>query len=366
MKKAYLLLLTVVVSVAVALTYHIFETAIHVSIDYVWYHLFNTNQQRLLIIPIGLIISLLYFYTVHHIDPLSERHEEQGMGNIPPPSIRNYLRILFIGFLSLLASASLGPEAILVPACMLIGAYAAAKLLSGDKQASGLLIAASFIALFAAFFNSFIVGLASLLLIMKQAKITFSLRIALMAVIASASSVLMLRAIGGRGLINLSPEYELSLFAFIGLIAAGLAGYLSVVLIRALHDSMQRFHTPFNGHFTWWQNALIASLGLSAIYLLGGPLVQFTGNEAIQPLIQAVPGMSLVAILGIVLAKIIAIAWSKAMGYRGGLIFPSIFFLTGVILIIDAFIPLDLTYGIIAGFVGVFIADRKAKIMFAH
>lgn len=367
MRKVYILVLAAIVGVLVALTYFIFEQLVHVSIDFVWDHVSHTNELRLLIIPVGLALSFAYFAAVHYIDPKSEHTEAEGLGHIPPATLTNYGKVLFIGLLSLLAGASLGPEAILVPACMIVGLLAAQRFMKGDKEAMALLSGAGFIALFAAFFNSFIVGLLSVYLVIRQAKTKLSMPILLIAIVSSAASTLTLWAIRGRGLVDLPPmDWGLSLLGIVALALVGLAGYLSVVFLKFIHDTVGRFHSPFTSKTPWWLNAIYGSLGLSVIYLLAGPLVQFTGNESIQPLIELSPDLSLVTIAFIVIAKIIAIAWSKAMGYRGGLIFPTIFVMTGIILIASSIAPVNYIYGIAIGFVGVFIADRKAQIMFGH
>ncbi len=46
--------------------------------------------------------------------------------DVPKATISSYVKVLGIGFMSLVAGASPGPEAVLVPACVLIGSILAA------------------------------------------------------------------------------------------------------------------------------------------------------------------------------------------------------------------------------------------------
>jgi len=355
------------VGILVALTYYVFEGAVDIAIDFIWEHLFNTDEQRLLIIPIGIILSIAYFASVHYLDPMKENVEEHGMGNAPPPTLLNLIKVLGIGFLALVAGASLGPEAILVPACLIIGAYIGTKFFRGNKPANQLLAAAGFIALFAAFFHSFIVGFLSVYLIAQETKMKITWFIYLIAAIASAASAATLYLINGHGLFPLPPlDWKLSVASVIGLLVLALLSYAAIHLMRFVHDLIKTVIVPTVNARPWWLHAIIASVGLSALYLVGGPLIQFTGNASIQPLIAQSTVLDWIAITGIVVAKIFAISWSKATGYRGGMIFPSLFVLTGLILIVNQFMTFSFVYGIIFGLTGMFVADRKANILMAH
>src|SRR6185312_7764917 len=125
--KLKLFLLTILVGVGVALTYHIFEAIIHNSIDRIWYDWLNTDTHRWVVIPTAIVLTLVYFGVQHFWDRKAEKQESRGLGSMPVPTVINYVKILGIGFLSLVAGASLGPEAVLVPACMVLGAYVGTK-----------------------------------------------------------------------------------------------------------------------------------------------------------------------------------------------------------------------------------------------
>lgn len=364
MKRFYLILATIIVGVGVALTYFVFEAAVRVAIDIIWKDIFNTDTQRLLVVPLCLALSLIYFGVQHYLDPKKEHVKQHGLTDAVDPTVKNYLKILAIGFLSLLAGASLGPEAILVPSCMIVGAYAGVKLFASDKQSVKVLSAAGLIALFAAFFNSFIVGLLSLYLVLKESKTKLSLPLLIVAIVASASSVATLALVEGHGLIEFQAiEWNISLMAALSIILLFFMGIGATFLIKLFHNGVEFLYLPYLKSHPWWMNAAVAAAGLSIIYIVGGPLIEFTGNESIQPLIVESSALGIVGLLLIIVTKIGAIAWSKAIGYRGGLIFPSLFVISGMVLLVDQFIVTNYIFAFVAALVGMLIADRKAKIL---
>jgi H+/Cl- antiporter ClcA len=175
----------------------------------------------------------------------------------------------------------------------------------------------------------------------------------------------MLSLIGGHGLVEFPPlDWRINYVSIIGLLVLTLLCYGSIALLRTVHDGIESLLRTFLSHRVWWQHALIASIGLSCVYLIGGPLIEFTGNDTIKPLITQASVLDCFALAGIVIAKIVAIAWSKSTGYRGGLVFPSFFILTGIILLVDQFVTFNFIYGIIFGLTGMFLANRRAKILF--
>ena len=150
------------------------------------------------------------------------------------------------------------------------------------------------------------------------------------------------------------------------LIAAVLvvAGYISTLALKGSHDIFEKIRTH-EKLSKWWLQALIAGGGLSALYLMGGPLVQFTGNHSIAPMLSQATSLGIIGLLWIYIVKLVAISWSKVMGYRGGLVFPMIF-IASILAAIATLIYADTNFmlALIGAMIGVLAAERKAKILF--
>ena len=364
MKAIKVLLATVLASIGVALTYYYFEAIVHHSIDTVWDSWLNTGDHRWLVVPTCLILSLVYFGVQHTFDPKSENKEEHGLGNMPVPTATNFGKVLLIGFFSLLAGASLGPEAILVPACMILGSYIGVKSFAKDKQAVKLLGMVGFIALMAAFFHSFLAGMLGLLLAGKQAKLKISLRLVVIAAVASAVTTWLLGRLSSPSFVSLpATNWHFNIRSLLAVVLLAAAGYLTTYGIGWAHQLAEiiRHRTQRSG---WPQRALVAAIGLSALYLLGGTLVEFTGNESIVPMLHRADELGVIGLLWILVVKICAISWSKALGYRGGLVFPAVFVASVLVAIAHSFVSdVNFIYGLIAVLAGLLAADRNVKIL---
>jgi len=367
MEKIRQILSVVIVGVAVAVVYYLFETSVHSSINFIWEDLFNTDEKRLLVIPLCISLTLVFFGLQHILDKKSETHEAHGLGGGKiDTSFKKLGTILLIGFFSLLAGASLGPEAVLVPACIVVGGIIGNRLLNGDKKSISAMAGASIIALFAAFFHSFFIGLLAIFLITKQAKTKINAEILIVAIIASATSYYTLKIIDPKTQFYNWPDYDwkIKLIDLAIALALALFGYATTFAIKASHNVFENIR-GLTVKYDWWVRALLAGVGLSSLYLMGGPLVQFTGNESIAPMLKQATSLGFVGLAWIFIVKIMAIAWSKSMGYRGGLIFPTIFVASTLVAIATLFYKdTNFMLALIGAMTGVIAADKKAKILF--
>ncbi|MCA9327403.1 hypothetical protein KDA14_02635, partial [Candidatus Saccharibacteria bacterium] len=362
---AKLLLAVVATSVGVALTYVVFEHLVTHLVPSIWDDVFWTDTVRLFVLPASVLLSLLYFWAQHHFDPQSEKHEEHALGDVPDATPKNFVKILSIGLLSMLAGATLGVESILVPACIILGMYVAGKLVPSPRMKKAL-GAVGFIALFTAFFHSFIMGMLALYLLKQSQGLKLQLKTIVLAAIASGTTMFALGVLPGGGEHYLSlPNQKVELTLGTVTIALFLvaAGYATTYLIRYAHD----FSVALKNHIpkdNWLKHGIVAGTGIAALYLLGGSLVQFTGNLSIAPMLHRAPELGTIGLLWLVLVKSVAIGWSKALGYRGGLIFPTVF-------VASAFVDIALLhtqgvnfhFGLILVMVGAFIANRKLRVL---
>lgn len=348
-----------------AITYSLFESGVHAAIDSVWYDWLNTDSNRYLVIPACLVIGLIFFGLQHFLDRESENKLEHGLGNMPKPTIINYLKVLVIGFFSLLAGASLGPEAILVPACMIIGGFVASKMIGNNKQLTKLMSAAGIMALFTAFFSSFIIGFLSVFLVIKQAKTKLNPILVATAILASASSFLTLKVISSDSYAELpSYNYKLNLKEVIVWLALFAGGFLVVILMDKCYKILVKARSINFIKQSWIIRAVVASIVLSSLFLIGGPLVEFTGNRSIVPMFDQAASLGLTGLLGILLIKVLVISWSKAIGYRGGMIFPTIFVASVMVAIAQLYIKdVNYIYGLIAAIAGALVANKKNHVL---
>lgn len=363
MKQARVLLAVVLVGIGAALTYHIFENLVHESLNLVWHDWFNSDSKRLLVVPLTILISLVFFGLQHYLDRSSEDKQEHGLGEMPTPNVKNYLKILLLGYFSLLAGASLGPEAILVPSCMLLGAFIGTKIFS-DQQTVKLMAAAGLMALFTAFFFSIIVGVLSIFLVMRQTKAKFNPMLLVVSIIASLSSYLTLKLVSGSAFVTL-PHYswKLNFKTLLLCVVLAVAGYIAITLMSSAHKQFLKIRQTVSKK-PWWQHALLASAVVAVFYLLGGKLVEFTGNQAIVPMFKQAASLGLLGLVWILIVKIAVISWSKAIGYRGGMIFPTIFLASVLVAILQLYShDFNLIYGLIAVLVGAFASNNKTRIL---
>jgi len=365
--KFKLLLLVFFVSILTAATFYLFESFVARGIHYVWNELFHLDERFWIVIPVTIILSLCFFAAKHYLDSEESEKETKGFEDEKVKvTFKNYITILFVGFLSLLAGASMGPEAILVPACLIIGLYVSKKVVPGNKEISGLLAGASIIALFAAFFHSFWVGLLSLFLVLVKSQKKVKVFLVLVAIIASITSIITLNFFhpGESIFSSFEPMLGIGVKEIMIIVSLIPVGYLLTWIIRWLYDGLVIVRDKLQSK-AWWQKGLCAGLGLGIVYFVGGPLTQFTGSEAINPMFEQAQILGFLGLVSILVFKIIAIGWSKAFWYRGGLIFPIIFAASTIIALVSLITGIiNFWYFLIALITGVLLAEKKAKILF--
>lgn len=367
MKIIKLILGFVVIGALVALTYFVFEAILQKAIHLVWYDWLDTDERRLLLVPLTVLITIAYFAMQHRFDRASEAKETHGLSMLDSKqlTVKRFGGILAIGFFSLFAGASLGPEAVLVPACLLLGGIVAKNMGGDDPTLHKASSATAFAALFTAFFHSFLIGVLSTLIVIKVAKVKSSLRLWVITAIASLAAYATLFALNPAPFLR-TPHSELRITAsHIPLLIFVFAGsWASVFALRGA-NALVAYLRSRQKRLPWIGQAIVASFGLSIIYLIGGPLIQFTGNEAIMPMFEQSASLGYVGLALLVVSKLLAIAWSKTMGYRGGLVFPIIFVISVLVAMMMLINPtLSFSLGLAVGIAGSLMAEARAKVLF--
>lgn len=360
MKHARLYLLSLFSGLIVAVVFTLFEDSLSALQNYIWLDVFNTAQNRLLVVPLVLLLSLVYFGVLHVLDGKHENTIQHGLGNAPTATVSNLGKILLIGFFSLLSGASLGPEAVLVPASLVIGGVIA-KQLKSDRHILG---GAAFVALFVAFFNSLFGALLGVFLLKKQQR-KFDFHAVISMLMASISAYGALQLLGVNSYFSISTNNVT--FSLRGIAVAALlviVGYLLVYALRTFISLVGLVKNKFTPQ-PWYKHAVVAALGLSILFLIGGEFVQFTGNEFIQPLLATAGDYSIIGLLTLAVIKLFAMAWSHQLGYRGGLVFPFVLVLSIAIIIVQRYVyDVAYVYALIATLVGSVIANKKIHTLF--
>jgi H+/Cl- antiporter ClcA len=351
-------------SVCVSFFYFYFEAAVRHSINYLWDTLLKTQSHRYLVIPTCLLLGLIFFGAQHYFDKKTESQKTEGLGGAPKPTLENLAKITGIGFLSLVAGASLGPEAILLPGSLIIGGYIGNALLKGGK-ATGVLSAVGFISIIAAFFNSFWIGVLGLLLLRRQEGLKLNPGIILIAAFSSFVTVLTLSRLSSQAYAKLpASNWHFRISSIFVMLLLLVGGFLITHAYSLLHKAFEKIENKSWLH-GWMMHAAFAASMLSILYLLGGTLVEFTGNESIIPMLNKASSLGVLGLLWILIIKVVVISWSKSTGYRGGMVFPTIFAASVLVAVaqqIDATISFNI--GLLVVMAGVLFANSKLKILF--
>ncbi|MEN2738782.1 ion channel protein [Microbacterium sp. X-17] len=118
------------------------------------------------------------------------------------------------------------------------------------------------------------------------------------------------------------------------LVAAGAAllGLVAVFLLPPVHRLMHGLRWPILA-------TTIGGLVLGILGAIGGPVTLFKGLEQGEQLVQAAPGMTLGALVIVLVVKLAALVVSAGSGFRGGRVFPSVFLGIAAGLVAHALFP---------------------------
>lgn len=340
-------------SALVTSIYMVFESALHHALELVWIDALDTQSNRLMVVPLTLGLGLCFFAAQHFLFDQTKTKKRSILVTL--------LLVLAVGFLSLFAGASLGPEAVLIPAAVLSGQLVAVVFKS--KESTGLLALAGTVALFVAFFNSLLGGLLGFYLAQKAKRQDISL-LGYIGLASSATvALLILKLFSDKGSFTFPASGTtvslVSVLLFVGFFIAGMVYQRllakAVSIFKKLREQM-----PEN----WLTLGLLGGGGLCLLFLLGGPLVQFTGNESIVPVFHKAEAYGLVGLLWIFFIKTLAIAWSAAMRYRGGLVFPTMLVASSFVAIATLYTTnFHITWALLIFLAGSLVADRKDAII---
>lgn len=327
-----------------------FELCVNNGTNWIWNDVFRSDQHRWVVVPLAVGLSVLFGLVVRWLGQkriVSTHTDALDDAVAGPATMREVGVILVIGLASLLAGASLGPEAALMTGTATIGAWAADR--TNLAPAKRLLVLASVGALLVAFLGSMLLVLVPLLLLLRERKL--NLESGAVVVLASLSSFAALQLIDhrhpGYGQLPTLPRVETHDF-LVALVAGFSTTVLALFMVRLI-GHLSSSAKQLNGRIAWPYGAALFGLGIGLLYLWGGETVQFSGNVGGRQLAQQSAALSAWTLCVVIIAKLVVTAWSKATGYRGGLVFPSIYVGIALGLLISRLLGTDPSTGAIVG-----------------
>ena len=331
-----------------------FEFIVIEGTEWLWDDLLHADQYRWVAVALPIVGSILLSAAFRLLGQARIVHQtsdvgEYGSEKTKPPTLGGIGVVLLIGAGSLLFGASLGPEASLMAFAASLGLLVAARF---KLTTEGLLKAASIGALLIAFTGSILPVLFPLILLLQKAKPALKklplsdpralialvgkkrrvianglIDIVLPVVLASASAFfvmwLMDPSVAGYG--NVPVDQPIQLIDFgLAAVAGVLALFVGALLKKAI-DYFSIFAKWMDKKWPWPVSAGVFGLGIGVLYLIGGQSVQFSGSIGSKLLLEQAPTLGLFALFGLLAVKLLVTAWSLATGYRGGLVFPTIY-----------------------------------------
>lgn len=319
-----------------------FELVVNDGTPYLWNDVFHTDTHRWGVVPLavglGVGLSLLFRATrvERVVPPKTDPFDESGP---PPPDTLGGIGVLLaIGLGSLVAGASLGPEASLVAFATSLGLWAAHRA-GTSHEAAELLALASVGALLVAFLGSVVPVLIPLLLLGKKRHLTATTAVPVLLAGASSFGTLWLmdHSVAGWGSVPVGPGFTL-LDALLALLVGVCAAGLGRSLKRGIHG-LGALARRLDAAVPWWVSAALFGLVVGALYWLGGESVQFSGSGGTPMVLHQTPAYGFWTLALLLVVKLAATAWSLATGYRGGLVFPSVYVGAVVFLMAQALFP---------------------------
>lgn len=359
------LAIAALVGVAIGAGFEAFETAADHVRDLLWVDLIGADPPWWATIVLAVGGGLAVGLALSVVPGRGGAHPAEShaidAGHVPT-SVSAVVGTLIVGFVTLVAGASLGPEGALIPAALGVALLASrwAKLSpSGSQAISGSALAA----LLAAMFGSPLAGAVPLLEVAPVSGAGLTLLI-LPALTASAAAVLTLRLVDAEaaGFLQLGFETfqsgDLVWAALIG-VAAGFTVVLflrCVDVFRSIAIRLEAVHLVVA--------TTTGGLLLGVLYAIGGTEVRFSGVPELQFLVASTSG-SAAAFLAVA-AKLIATAVCLAVGYRGGKIFPLTFVGGALGLAIHlAWDEIPLAVAVTAGLAGAIAVGVEAPVVAA-
>jgi H+/Cl- antiporter ClcA len=319
--------ISVAMGIIVGFLYLGFEWLVNNGSNWLWNDLVQSDTYRWRVIPLAIVMSIALTGTIVALGKKRVLKPSSGLldelSEIKKTSIKDITIVLIIGALSLIAGASLGPEASLVAASMGTAAWLSGRLNALKQPVAFVLSISSIGALLAAFFNSLLPVFIPILLLKQKNKLNAIN--ALIVILSGFSAWSVVHLIKDSAYIQIPVSSSISIS---NVAIAALLGFLSIALTVCIKWTIEKMFPlihKLNAKLPWLLSASIFGLVLGLLYFIGGQSVQFSGSEGLKLLSENVAQYSAMALLGLILVKLLSTSWSITTGYRGGIVFPSIY-----------------------------------------
>lgn len=324
-----LMLLVAILGAVSAVITFVFIALVNLMTDLIWKQtpLALGIDSRLFTLVVcvigGLLVGLLVKIFGDHNAIFAELMQE--FGKTGRFDYRHAPGIVVTAFISLIAGASLGPEAPLADACGGLGTLAADKL-KLDEQETRTMGFGGLSAMLAAFItNPFSGALLSLESAQGGASGAMVYFWALFpSLLASAVATVIFVALSGSfmGTLYSFPSYVPVVKDLLRAVPLSLVGAVAGVLFTLMFKWLRKLMQPMNSHVVW--RGLIGGLGMGIIGVLL-PLTLFSGEEQTVELIKQSAEIGFLMLIVLAIVKLLATSLLLATGWKGGYIFPIMF-----------------------------------------
>lgn len=266
----------------------------------------------------GLAVGLLLTVVPGSGGPAPAEGHGLGAESAPPSHTAG---MVLVSLVSLVAGASLGPEAALVAVAVAVGGALAARV--GRAELERLFAMSGVGSLLAGLLGS---PLAPALMTLEVTQRTGHNLYAFLVpvLVASVVGLLTFEAIlDGPLLVLQLPGYaNIEIAHVLEALAIGAAGALAGLLAIVVFHTVRRAFRPVASPVA---KATLGGLGIGLIALVAGEETLFSGEHELEVLLADPEAYGLGALLLILVGKLFAFALSLECGFRGGRIFPVLF-----------------------------------------
>jgi H+/Cl- antiporter ClcA len=347
-----LMALSAGLGVVIAVVFHLFERSYEWLRHWLWITVPGERPAVMYTLALATAGGLLLGLALRFVPGRGGAHPADGhglLGGTPdpaPPKVAVVVGSLVVGWIGLVAGASLGPEGAIFPVAIglsfLVAAWGG---LTGPMRQ--LLMGAGIGSLLASMLGNPLAGILPLLEMVPSSSTLMTTMLVLPSLVASSTAVLTLHVLHAQPVPSLPIDYphfhvvHLVWAVLIGVVA-GAAGLLvdrAMRLLRRLTVVLDARSVVLTG--------AVGGLGLGALYAIGGVNVRFSGMPELLHLVADTHHVGR-AVFALAM-KVAATAWCLAVGYRGGKIFPVVFVggAVGLALhLLIAQIPLPIAVGV--------------------